>query len=91
MADDLAFVRFKGALTLGVQRRNLGKGVGPALGDGIAKELKDIVVFQSFIPMDRTVFHLAIGTQIQPTTADHCHKPYHDTLPQALIGSNSLN
>jgi hypothetical protein len=60
MADDLAFVRLERALTLGVQRRNLGKGVGPALGDGIAKELKDIIVSQTFISMDCTVFQLPI-------------------------------
>jgi hypothetical protein len=41
--------------------------------------------------VDRAVFYLAIRTQVQPTTADHRQKPYHDSLPQALMGSIGLN
>ena len=91
MPDDLPLVWLERAFTLRVEGGGYGDGIGPPLGDGIAKEFKNVVVpqppvvvyYSSVFPLSP----LAIGTQMQPTTADHRHKPYNSPLSQALIGS----
>ena len=92
MPDNLALIGLEGAFTLCIEGSGYVDGIGTSLGNGISKELKDIVVPKSPVVYSAvlSLSPLAIRTQMQPTTADHRHKPYNSPLSQSLIGSNSL-
>ena len=54
MPDDLALISLERALRLGIDRRHhidIGHRIRPALGDGIPKELKDIIALPPFEAM----------------------------------------
>jgi len=70
MPDHLPFIRLERAFALGIQRGGIGYGIGRSLGDGIPKELEDIIVPYAPGPVGSAVFDLRANTQTQPATAD---------------------
>jgi hypothetical protein len=84
MTDDLSLIRLEGAFTFRIERNCRGRRIGPALGDGIAEELENIVILPS-LKTTGAILGLTKRAEMQATAADDCQGPYQNISHQALV------
>src|ERR1700731_476711 len=84
MPDDFALVGFEGCFTFCIEGGCYGCRIGPALGDGVAKELEDIVVLP---PLESAggILDLTCRIQMQGAAAENGQGSYQDLLHQAPV------
>ena len=91
MPDDLPFIWFKGAFTLGIQSSCQRCRIGAAPGDRRPEKLENVIVPDALkaITAACAVLQLTERRQRQATAGNHCDQLYYVFFPQALM--NQIN
>ena len=87
MPDDLPFIWFKGAFTLGIQSSCQRCRIGASFGDRRPEKLENVIVPDTSKPIatGAAVLQLTERRQRQATAGNHCDQLYYVFFPQALM------